>query len=102
MGTTTEPDPNVEPKHRQLKTVLTEALESEFAVGQILPNERELAARFGVARATLRQALEQLELEGVARSPRQPPPPARTREPTGVPLPPSARRPPRRYPVHRP
>ena len=28
------------------------------------PNERELAARFGVARATLRQALEQLELEG--------------------------------------
>jgi DNA-binding GntR family transcriptional regulator len=54
----------VEPKHRQLKTVLSEALDSEFAVGEILPNERELAARFGVARATLRQALEQLELEG--------------------------------------
>nr|WP_209311091.1 GntR family transcriptional regulator [Streptomyces spiramenti] len=39
-------------------------METEFAVGQVLPNERELAARFGVARATLRQALEQLELEG--------------------------------------
>ncbi|WP_338675217.1 GntR family transcriptional regulator [Streptomyces sp. SCSIO 30461] len=53
-----------EPKHRHLKTVIGEALDSEFAVGQILPNERELAARFGVARATLRQALEQLTLEG--------------------------------------
>nr|WP_206322437.1 GntR family transcriptional regulator [Streptomyces sp. HNM0575] len=53
-----------EPKYWHLKTVLSDALDSEFEVGEILPNERELAARFGVARATLRQALEQLELEG--------------------------------------
>ncbi|WP_406141806.1 GntR family transcriptional regulator [Streptomyces sp. NBC_01089] len=63
MGTT-QLESVPEPKYWHLKTVLTEALDSEFAVGEILPNERELAARFGVARATLRQALEQLELEG--------------------------------------
>ncbi|POX37771.1 GntR family transcriptional regulator [Streptomyces sp. Ru73] len=63
MGTT-QLDTAQEPKYWHLKTVLSDALDSEFAVGEILPNERELAARFGVARATLRQALEQLELEG--------------------------------------
>ncbi|KUO08389.1 GntR family transcriptional regulator [Streptomyces sp. DSM 15324] len=63
MGTT-QLESVPEPKYWQLKTVLSEALDSEFSVGEILPNERELAARFGVARATLRQALEQLELEG--------------------------------------
>lgn len=63
MGTT-QLETVPEPKYWHLKTVLSEALDSEFSVGEVLPNERELAARFGVARATLRQALEQLELEG--------------------------------------
>ncbi len=63
MGTT-QLETVPEPKYWHLKTVLSEALDSDFAVGEVLPNERELAARFGVARATLRQALEQLELEG--------------------------------------
>ncbi|MEU3633828.1 GntR family transcriptional regulator [Streptomyces fradiae] len=63
MGTT-QLESVPEPKYWHLKTVISEALDSEFQVGEILPNERELAARFGVARATLRQALEQLELEG--------------------------------------
>ncbi|MFJ3672604.1 GntR family transcriptional regulator [Streptomyces sp. NPDC090106] len=63
MGTT-QLESVAEPKYWHLRTVLSEALDSEFSVGEILPNERDLAARFGVARATLRQALEQLELEG--------------------------------------
>jgi len=61
---TTQLESVPEPKYWHLKTVLSEALDSEFSVGEVLPNERDLAARFGVARATLRQALEQLELEG--------------------------------------
>ncbi|RAJ47134.1 DNA-binding GntR family transcriptional regulator [Kitasatospora sp. SolWspMP-SS2h] len=53
-----------EPKYWHLRTVLLRTMDTEFSTGQVLPNERELSARFGVARATLRQALDQLELEG--------------------------------------
>ncbi|WP_037604542.1 GntR family transcriptional regulator [Streptacidiphilus rugosus] len=63
MGTTaTEAAP--EPKYWHLRTVLVRTIDEEFSTGEVLPNERDLAARFGVARATLRQALDQLELEG--------------------------------------
>ncbi|MGZ3114254.1 GntR family transcriptional regulator [Streptomyces sp. H62] len=63
MGTT-QWEPVPEPKYWHLRNLLGQALDTEFSVGEVLPNERDLAARFGVARATLRQALEQLELEG--------------------------------------
>jgi DNA-binding GntR family transcriptional regulator len=53
-----------EPKYWHLRTKLSEALDSEFSVGEVRPTARDRAARLGVARATLRQALEQLELEG--------------------------------------
>lgn len=64
MGTTGQLTAVPEPKYWHLRTVLLRAIETEFSTGQVLPNERELSARFGVARATLRQALDQLELEG--------------------------------------
>ncbi|MDI2130620.1 GntR family transcriptional regulator [Yinghuangia seranimata] len=64
MATTATVEVAAEPKYWHLRTVLVQAIDSEFEAGQALPNERDLAARFGVARATLRQALEQLELEG--------------------------------------
>jgi DNA-binding GntR family transcriptional regulator len=64
MAATATVEVAAEPKYWHLRTVLLQAIESEFSPGQTLPNERDLAGRFGVARATLRQALEQLELEG--------------------------------------
>lgn len=64
VGTTGQLSAVPEPKYWHLRTVLLRAIDSEFSTGQVLPNERELSARFGVARATLRQALDQLELEG--------------------------------------
>lgn len=64
MATTATAVAAAEPKYWHLRTLLLQAIDSEFAPGRSLPNERDLAARFGVARATLRQALEQLELEG--------------------------------------
>lgn len=63
MGTT-ELEAAPEPKYWHLRTVLLGTIDNEFAAGEVIPNERELSARFGVARATLRQALDQLELEG--------------------------------------
>ncbi|MGW6919071.1 GntR family transcriptional regulator [Kitasatospora sp. NPDC054939] len=64
MGTTGQLTAVPEPKYWHLRTVLLRAIDTEFSTGEVLPNERELSARFGVARATLRQALDQLELEG--------------------------------------
>ena len=44
MGTT-QLESVPEPKYWHLKTVIGEALDSDFSVGEILPNEHDLAAR---------------------------------------------------------
>jgi DNA-binding FadR family transcriptional regulator len=52
--------------YRQIATQLSALIASgEFAVGQRLPSERELASQLGVSRPSLREALIALELEGM-------------------------------------
>lgn len=54
------------PLYAQIANVLREEIESgQWALGQQLPAIDDLAARFGVARATLRQAIELMEVEGL-------------------------------------
>lgn len=51
------------PKYFAVKSRLLGLLD-EVGEGQMLPPERQLAARFGVSRATVRQAISELVLEG--------------------------------------
>src|SRR3954453_22718263 len=51
-------------KHFQLREILLDMLEREFAVGDCIPSERELCARYGLARMTVRKALDHLVQEG--------------------------------------
>lgn len=76
------------PKYHQIYLVLREQL-AQGRFDRVLPGELALAARFGVARVTVRRALEQLAAEGlVERAPgrgtvaRRPPPARAQRGPT--------------------
>ena len=53
------------PKGEQLRQLL-EALIGELGAGAILPSERMLAERYGVARMTVRKVLDRLVAEGAA------------------------------------
>jgi GntR family transcriptional regulator len=55
------------PKYYAVKTLLLNLL-AELGEGALLPAERDLAAAYGVARSTLRQALAELTVEGRLRA----------------------------------
>ena len=53
------------PKGDQIREIL-EKLTRSLAVGTVLPSERVLAERFGVARMTVRQEVDRVVAEGLA------------------------------------
>ena len=53
------------PKGDQIREIL-ENLTRSLAVGTVLPSERVLAERFGVARMTVRQEVDRVVAEGLA------------------------------------
>ena len=54
------------PLYRQVADQIRTLIENgEFAVGERLPGERELAEKLGVSRPTIREALIALEVEGL-------------------------------------
>jgi len=56
----------VVPYYYQLKEILLEFIKrGEFAIGQLLPPERELCNRYQVSRITIRKALDLLRQEGL-------------------------------------
>ncbi|MBA2779340.1 phosphonate metabolism transcriptional regulator PhnF [Billgrantia kenyensis] len=53
------------PVYRQLADTLTDQVRHDFAAGDLLPSESELAERFGVNRHTVRRALDELVTAGL-------------------------------------
>ena len=52
------------PKHYQLREILLELIERDLAVDAGIPSERELCQRYGMARMTVRHAIDHLVAEG--------------------------------------
>ena len=52
------------PKYSQLREILLDLVESELDADQSIPSERELSARFGLSRMTVRQSVDHLVSEG--------------------------------------
>ncbi|WP_033576595.1 FadR/GntR family transcriptional regulator [Dickeya chrysanthemi] len=59
------PTLKVERLYRQISTLLINCIRNgQFAAGQLLPSERELAKQLGVSRSSIREALIALEITG--------------------------------------
>lgn len=52
---------NKQPLYNQLVDVLKEKIETEMEANSMLPSERELSAKYGLSRTTVRLALQELE-----------------------------------------
>jgi GntR family transcriptional regulator len=52
------------PKYHQLRGILLDLITTELSFDQAIPSERELAERHGLSRMTVRQAVDQLVVEG--------------------------------------
>lgn len=58
--------PTFSPLYRQIKALITQALEAgEWRPGQVIPSEQELAARFGVSQGTVRKAIDEMAAENL-------------------------------------
>ncbi len=69
MKKTALPPQNGSPLYQQVKNVLLEQIQSgQYAVGTVLPTEHGLAEKFGVSRATIRNALRGLTDDGLIKS----------------------------------
>ncbi len=68
MPTILQRDDNSLPLHAQVAAILKERiLNGTWRSGESIPTEKELCAEFDVARGTVRQALQTLEIEGYLR-----------------------------------
>jgi GntR family transcriptional regulator len=52
------------PKYGQLHRILAQMIETELEIDEALPSERLISERYGIARMTVRQAIDQLVAEG--------------------------------------
>ncbi|MFN0161378.1 MAG: GntR family transcriptional regulator [Burkholderiales bacterium] len=65
---TAAPDaaPTFSPLYRQIKALITSSLEAhEWRPGEMIPSEKELAARFKVSQGTVRKAIDELAAENL-------------------------------------
>jgi GntR family transcriptional regulator len=58
--------PSFQPLYQQIKALMTQSLISgEWAPGEAIPSEMELAARFGVSQGTVRKSIDELAAENI-------------------------------------
>ena len=66
MARMSQDAPTFSPLYRQIKTLITQALESgEWRPGQAIPSEQELAARFSVSQGTVCKAIDEMAAENL-------------------------------------